>query len=53
MADQFIGLTVYLTLKDAQQTEVRGLVADVIGQELGLRNGRICMFRYSETPINN
>ena len=39
MADQFIGITVFLALNDPEQTQVRGLVADVAGQELVLSNG--------------
>jgi hypothetical protein len=39
MADQFIGMTVFLALNDPEQTQVRGLVADVAGQELVLSNG--------------
>lgn len=39
MASQFIGLTILLTLNDPNHTKLRGLVADVIGQELTLSNG--------------
>jgi hypothetical protein len=39
MADQFIGLTVFLTMTDPDRTQLRGLVADVICQELSLTNG--------------
>jgi hypothetical protein len=39
MADQFIGLTILLTLNDQDQTRVRGLVAEVHGTELTLSNG--------------
>ncbi|KAL7270088.1 enhancer of mRNA decapping [Rhizina undulata] len=38
MAAQFIGLTVFLTLNDPAQTKLRGLVANVVGQELMLSN---------------
>lgn len=38
MASQFIGLTVFLILKDPEQTQLRGLVADVVVQELVLTN---------------
>lgn len=39
MASQFIGLNILLTLNDPSQTQLRGLVAEVIGQELALDNG--------------
>lgn len=43
MSSQFIGLTVFITLKDAENTQLRGIVADVVmsGQdnELDLTNG--------------
>lgn len=39
MASQFIGLQVLLSLNDPAHTRVRGLVADVNGPELTLRDG--------------
>jgi len=39
MTSQFIGLQVLLTLNDPAHTRVRGLVADVNGPELTLRDG--------------
>lgn len=39
MASQFVGLTILLTLNDPNHTKLRGLVANVIGQELTLSNG--------------
>ncbi|KAF8249584.1 YjeF N-terminal domain-like protein [Wilcoxina mikolae CBS 423.85] len=38
MADQFIGVTVFLTMTDPDRTQLRGLVTEVVGQELGLSN---------------
>ncbi|KAH0559225.1 hypothetical protein GP486_004258 [Trichoglossum hirsutum] len=38
MADQFIGLTVLVKLKSPPNTELRGLVANVAGQQLTLRD---------------
>lgn len=40
MAAQFIGLTVLLTLSDPGHTKLRGLVADVNGPQLSLRDGK-------------
>lgn len=44
MSSQFIGLTILLTLNDPSHTQLRGLVADVIGQELTLSNGSFLHF---------
>lgn len=44
MSSQFIGLTILLTLNDPSHTQLRGLVADVIGQELTLNNGTFLHF---------
>ncbi|KAA8912879.1 YjeF N-terminal domain-containing protein [Sphaerosporella brunnea] len=38
MAEQFIGVTVSLTLNDLERTQMRGLVANVVEQELSLTN---------------
>ena len=39
MAADFIGLTVLVTLKSPYAAKVQGLVADVVGQQLTLRDG--------------
>lgn len=43
MADRFIGLSVFLTLKDPDQTQVRGLVANVVSHELLLTDGLLLL----------
>lgn len=39
MAADFVGLTVLVTLKSPNGARVQGLVADVVGQQLTLRDG--------------
>lgn len=41
MTSQFIGLNILLTLNDPSHTQLRGLVAEVNGQELTLHNGNL------------
>lgn len=38
---EFIGLTVFLTLHDAEHTQLRGLVREVVNRELVLSNGSL------------
>ena len=39
MADQFVGLTIVVTLKSPPNVKVRGLVTHVVEQELTLEKG--------------
>lgn len=45
MAADFVGLTVLVTLKSPNGARVQGLVADVVGQQLTLRDGKSVMGR--------
>jgi len=39
MGDQFVGLTVFLTIRGPEPLQLRGLVAAVADQQLALTNG--------------
>ena len=48
MAAEFIGSAVFVTLKSPPNGQVRGTVADIVGQQLTLHDGGITrIFRIS------
>ena len=51
MASEFIGYNVCVTLKTPPNAQIRGEVADVVGQRLLIRNGA-CYFGLSVTRLN-
>lgn len=40
MATEFIGYTVLVTLKSPPNSQIQGVVADVVGQRLTLQDGQ-------------
>jgi hypothetical protein len=52
MAEQFIGLTVLVKLKSPPNTELQGLVANVAGQQLTLRDGELFRLPWAESIVS-
>ena len=48
--ESYIGERVLVTLRDPPDTQVNGIVTEIIGQELCLRDGETCFINQSTHP---